>query len=132
VCVCVCLARKLMYNNIPMVCSFLCVCVCVCARARARLYMHISMHLPVCLYLSLSVSICLYLSLTLSYYMHTGACKALMYDFVRMARKCKGKEAEQTSEIEEGGGGQGGEGDVTEDDCEMYGIKTPVSRGVCL
>jgi len=52
-----------------------------------------------------------------------------MYDFVRMARKCKGKEAVQTSEIEEGGGGQGGEGEVTEGGGEREGIGAPFSGG---
>lgn len=72
-----------------------------------------------------------------------GACKAMLHEFVRLARAGKAKASAATQAQAQGGEGRadgeaaaaqvqgrlGGEDDVTDDDCEMYGIEAPVSKG---
>ena len=60
-----------------------------------------------------------------------GACKALMHDFIKASRTAKRSinRVDGVGDLEEAAVLGGDEGDVTEDDCEMYGIEAPVSKG---
>ena len=80
-----------------------------------------------------------------------GACKALMYDFIQLSRAAKKSEAEDSrlphGECSEDGQHRAGSAaeeaassaragvnaearDVSDDDCEMYGIEAPVSKAL--
>ena len=62
-----------------------------------------------------------------------GACRALMYEFVHLARAAKKREGMEGSAEVSGDTSQaapGGEDDVTGGDCEMYGIEAPVSSAL--
>jgi hypothetical protein len=56
-----------------------------------------------------------------------GACKALMHNFVIASREAnKSKDGVLLAVV-----GADGAEDVTDDDCEIYGIEAPVSKGSC-